>query len=83
MSGVKEFVSRVEPDVVRCPTVKPGGLDVSMSSKQAAAARKSVVFQLSQETVRFRPFCGHFPSPSDTLCGQSRNNCDCGSSKKC
>ncbi|KAI0209701.1 VPS10 domain-containing receptor SorCS1 [Lamellibrachia satsuma] len=48
--GDKDFVSRVHPDVdAKCPVVKPGGLDVTMSSKQAAVTRKSVVFHLTQE----------------------------------
>ena len=70
--GNKDFVSRVHPDVdATCPVVKPGGLDVTMSSKQAAVTRKSVVFHLTQEMVSAWSLCGHSEVTLWLLCGHS------------
>ena len=54
----KDFVKTYRPTTVKCPVVKPGGLDVTMSSKQAAVPKKPVVFHLTQETVSAWPLCG-------------------------
>ena len=55
-----DFVKPYRPTEANCPVVKPGGLDVTMSSKHAAVPKKPVVFHLTQETVSVWSLSGQF-----------------------